>query len=117
MIADPDLTHSPCSQSFISGPLSMYMCAGTQSERDHANYVVIMRAYELYPNKSPTEKDSEDDEEDSDEEVKNMEQQEIQKAKMKTYQLKHPGTVNRIRVSRIVCVGNSKCLFKVKYPV
>ena len=82
----------------------MYMCAGTQSASDHANHVIVMRAYDIRPNKRPQEGEEEEDEEnDSDGEVEKMkdkeEEDDVPKAQMKTCLIKHKGSVNRIRVS------------------
>ena len=73
----------------------MYVVAGTQAERAHANHLIIMKMENLHRNK--IEKEEEEDEEEGDDE--DSDEDDDKKAELNTAMIKHTGSINRIRVS------------------
>ncbi|ESN90633.1 hypothetical protein HELRODRAFT_108698 [Helobdella robusta] len=105
-----DIIEDKLGESRESFPLTCYLAAGTQSQNAHSNSVVVMKLSNMHPIRSKKKKKKDDDDDDdsssssssSEEEDDNEVGGEGKKAsKMEAAMLRHPGTVNRIRTTKI----------------
>lgn len=93
-------------------PLTAYVVAGTQAERQHTNNLIVMKMHNLYgtnqgtKKKEDTKKEDEDSEDDSDSE---SDADDENQPELETAVIKHQGCVNRVRVRRkfMCCVTGS----------
>ncbi|XP_041363827.1 glutamate-rich WD repeat-containing protein 1-like [Gigantopelta aegis] len=74
--------------------MTCYTVAGTQSQRGHANSIIVMKMSNL----RKTQKEKKDDEEDDEEEESDSEDED-ELPEMETALVKHTGSVNRIRTT------------------
>jgi len=74
-------------------PLSLYLAAGTQADRDTNNKVMLMKLSELHKTKHD-DKDEDDSGDDSDDDPEDLDEEPV----LEERSFAHPGGVNRIRV-------------------
>ncbi|XP_049290260.1 glutamate-rich WD repeat-containing protein 1 [Anopheles funestus] len=97
-----DIVTDPLGEDRQQFPLTAYVVAGTQAARTHVNSVIVMKMSNLTrTSKPPSDGDDSDDEELSDDEDVNEDQTPI----LSSVMIKHPGCVNRLRVTTF---GNSQ---------
>jgi ribosome assembly protein RRB1 len=74
-------------------PLTLYMAAGTQADRDTNNKVMLLKLSELHKTKHD-DKDADDSGEDSDDDPEDLDEEPV----LEERSFAHPGGVNRLRV-------------------
>lgn len=82
-------------------PLTCYIVAGTQAQRDRSNHVIVMKMSEMNGTGKAKRNTEEDEDEDEDDDSSDSDSED--NPELETAVINHPsGSVNRIRVSFIV---------------